>query len=181
MPHPASPEDVVTFWQSAGMERWFHKDDAFDDAFRKRFATAHEAAAANTLDDWAASPQGALALLILLDQFPRNAFRGTPRMFATDPQALSVADAAIGGGFDRSIDVPLRLFFYLPFMHSERLADQERSVMLTEPLGGEALRSARIHRDIVAQFGRFPHRNAVLGRLTTPQERRFLDEGGFGG
>ena len=175
------PDDVVTFWQNAGMERWFRKDDAFDDEFRHRFLAAHEAAAAGTLDAWAASPTGALALLILLDQFPRNAFRGTPRMFATDAQASSIADQAVSRGFDQSVDVPLRLFFYLPFMHAERIADQQRSLALIEPLGGEALTAARAHLDIIARFGRFPHRNCVLGRRTTPEEQRFLDEGGFAG
>jgi len=181
MPPFASPDPVVKFWQDAGMERWFHKDDAFDDEFRRRCLTAHEAAAAGTLAPWAASATGALALLILLDQFPRNAFRGTPRMFATDDQARGVAEAAIGQGFDLSVDAPLRLFFYLPFMHSERLADQQRSVALNEPLGGPSLAAARTHLDIIARFGRFPHRNAVLGRVTTTEEQRFLDEGGFAG
>lgn len=180
-PPPSSPDDVVSFWRDAGPERWFRKDDAFDHAFRQRFQSAHEAAAAGMLDGWAASAPGALALLILLDQFPRNAFRGTPRMFATDAQARDIADAAVARGLDQSVDASLRPFFYLPFMHAERLADQQRSVALNEPLGGEALAYARVHLDVIARFGRFPHRNAVLGRINTPDEQRFLDEGGFAG
>ncbi|MEY4563396.1 MAG: hypothetical protein RLZZ618_2673 [Pseudomonadota bacterium] len=184
MPSPNSPrssDEVVTFWRDAGPAAWFRKDDAFDADFRQRFESAHEAAAAGSLTAWEATAEGTLALLILLDQFPRNAYRGSARMFATDRLALAVADKALTQGFDLQVDPSLRNFFYLPFMHSEQLADQDRVVGLTTPLGGEALRFANVHRDIIARFGRFPHRNPLLGRQTSPDEQRFLDEGGFAG
>ncbi|MBI2770969.1 MAG: DUF924 family protein [Burkholderiales bacterium] len=177
----ATAADVLAFWREAGPGRWFRKDDAFDESFRARFLAAHEAAARGELDAWGGSDDGALALLILLDQFPRNAFRQSARMFATDAKAREVARAAISAGFDTQADAALRAFFYLPFMHSELLADQDRSVELNRPLGDESLRYAVMHRDIIEKFGRFPHRNAVLGRATTPDEQRFLDQGGFSG
>lgn len=173
--------DVVAFWREAGPERWFAKDEAFDRQFKTRGLALHEAAARGDLDAWNATPEGALALAILLDQFPRNAFRDTPRMFATDEKALGLAAAAIDAGHDQAVTENLRTFFYLPFEHSEELADQERAVALFAPLGGEVLAYAEIHRDIIHRFGRFPHRNAILGRETTPEEQRFLDEGGFAG
>lgn len=179
--HNGTAADVVAFWRAAGRERWFRKDAAFDDELRTRFAAEHEAAAHGALAAWAEHAEGALALLILLDQYPRNSFRGTPRMFATDAQARSVADAALARGFDAEVEPALRQFFYLPFMHSENLADQDRAVALYRPLGGEGLRYAEIHRDAVARFGRFPHRNPVLGRAMTADEQRYLDQGGFGG
>jgi uncharacterized protein (DUF924 family) len=175
------PQHVVRFWQEAGPQRWFRRDPEFDAQFRERFLVAHEAAASGALDHWLASADGALALVLLLDQFPRNAFRGTPRVYATDAHARAAADAAIRAGFDRVVPQDLRQFFYLPFMHSERPEDLERCVALNEQVGGESLRFARHHRDIVARFGRFPHRNAVLGRTSTPEEERFLAEGGFAG
>jgi uncharacterized protein (DUF924 family) len=179
--HDFRPGDVIAFWRDAGPSRWFRKDDAFDRGFRDRFLAAHEAASRGELDAWTGTPDGALALCILLDQFPRNAFRGTPRMYATDARAREVARAAVDAGFDARADESLRQFFYLPFMHSERLEDQESCVALTSRIGEDSARYARMHRDIIARFGRFPHRNAVLGRATTPEEQRFLDEGGFGG
>lgn len=177
-----SAQAVVDFWRAAGPQKWFKKDDAFDAQFKSRFEAAHEAAARGELDAWAADEQGALALLLLLDQFPRNVFRNSPRTYATDAKALAIARAAVDAGLDLKIGDPqLRAFFYLPFMHSESLADQDRSVALCENAGPENLRFARHHRDIVARFGRFPHRNEVLGRQSTPEEKRFLDEGGFSG
>ena len=176
-----SPDAVVSFWRAAGPKQWFRVDPAFDARFRDRFLAAHEAAAAGRLQDWLGSADSALALVLLLDQFPRNAFRGTARMYASDPQARHAADAALRARFDAEVDPELRQFFYLPFMHSERLEDLERCIALNTPSGGEPLRFARHHRDIVARFGRFPHRNAVLGRASTPEEERFLAEGGFGG
>jgi uncharacterized protein (DUF924 family) len=178
------PGDVIAFWREAGPSRWFRKDEAFDREFRDRFLSLHEAASRGDLDhieDWQRTAEGALALCILLDQFPRNAFRGTPRMFATDAKALDVARAALRSGFDAQVDGDLRQFFYLPFMHSEQLADQDLCVEFTSRIGEDSARYARMHRDIIARFGRFPHRNAVLGRVTTPEEQRFLDEGGFSG
>lgn len=175
------PGDVVAFWRDAGPSRWFKKDEAFDQTFRDRFLAAHEAASRGDLDAWQRTAEGALALCILLDQFPRNSFRGSPRMFATDAKAREVARAAVDAGFDTQVDESLRQFFYLPFMHSERIEDQDLCVQLTTRIGEESARYARMHRDIVARFGRFPHRNTVLGRATTPEEQRFLDEGGFSG
>jgi len=175
------PHEVLAFWQDAGPKRWFQHDQDFDTQFRDRFLAVHEAAAAGALDHWLASAEGALALVLLLDQFPRNAFRGTARMYATDAQARAAADLAIRAGFDRTVQQELRQFFYLPFMHSEQLEDLDRCVTLNEQIGGEPLRFARHHRDIVARFGRFPHRNALLGRRSTQEEEQFLAEGGFGG
>ncbi|MEJ8835875.1 DUF924 family protein [Ramlibacter sp. AN1133] len=175
------PHEVLRFWEDAGPRRWFKPDADFDARFREGFLAAHEAAAAGAMDPWLASAEGALALVLLLDQFPRNAFRGTARMYATDAKARAAADLAIRAGFDRTVPQELRQFFYLPFMHSEQLADLDRCVTLNEQVGGESLRYARHHRDIVARFGRFPHRNAILGRPSTPDEERFLGEGGFAG
>ena len=173
--------DVVDFWRVAGAEKWFGKDAAFDADFRDRFLAAHEAAASGALDSWAETADGALALMILLDQFPRNAFRGTARMFATDAKALVLADAAIGAGLDAEVEPALRAFLYLPFEHSEALADQDRAVALFRPLGADLLHWAEVHRDIIVRFGRFPHRNAVLGRSSTVEELAFLESGGFAG
>jgi uncharacterized protein (DUF924 family) len=177
-----APADIVAFWRDAGPERWFEKDADFDDEIRGRFLEAHEAAAAGKLTDWEQSAEGALALLILLDQFPRNMFRGEARAFATDPLARSIAAGALVRGFDAQAPQIMRSFFYLPFEHSEDPADQERSVAFCRATGdAENLKWAEIHADIIRRFGRFPHRNAVLGRLTTPEEQAFLDGGGFSG
>lgn len=177
----ATAEDVLAFWREAGPPRWFRKDTAFDQAFRDRFLATHEAAASGDLDGWLAAPDGALALCILLDQFPRNAFRGSPRMFASDAKAREVARSALSKQFDQQVDGELRQFFIMPFMHSEELADQALCVRLAKDLPTDTLRHAVEHRDIIQRFGRFPHRNAVLGREMSLEEQRFLDEGGFGG
>jgi uncharacterized protein (DUF924 family) len=174
--------DVVSFWQEAGPERWFNKNAAFDKEIRERFFDSYEAAAAGKLSDWEQSAQGALALLILLDQFPRNMFRGDARAFATDPLARAITAGAIIRGFDSQVPKELRSFFYLPFEHSEDLADQERCIALNKATGdADGLKWAEIHADIIRRFGRFPHRNAALGRTTTPEEQAFLDGGGFAG
>ncbi|HYD15407.1 MAG TPA: DUF924 family protein [Hyphomicrobium sp.] len=175
------PSEIVRFWREAGPDRWFAKDDAFDSRFRAHCLALHEKAARGTLQDWLAEPESALALVLLLDQFPRNCFRGTALMFATDAAARDVTTAAIAAGHDRAVDPDLRVFFYLPFEHSEDPADQDRSVALAGPLSAEYLSYAELHRDIIRRFGRFPHRNSILGRTTTPEEQRFLDEGGFAG
>lgn len=178
----ASAPDVVSFWQKAGPDRWFKKDPAFDDEIRERFIATHEAAAAGQLSDWEQSAQGALALLILLDQFPRNIFRGDARAFATDPLARAIAAGAIIRGFDSQVPKEMRGFFYLPFEHSENLADQERCIAFHKAIDDtEGLKWAEIHADIIRRFGRFPHRNAALGRTTTAEEQAFLDSGGFAG
>lgn len=174
-------KDVLDFWREAGPKRWFRKDPDFDAEFRRRFLAAHEAAARGELDHWTRTTHGALALLILLDQFPRNAFRGSARMFATDRLAWQQSQSALAAGFDQQIDAELRNFFYLPLMHSEDIEDQERAVALTLPLGADSHRFAQLHRDIIKRFGRFPHRNALLGRVSTAQEEQFLAEGGFAG
>jgi uncharacterized protein (DUF924 family) len=178
----ASPQSVVAFWTDAGPQKWFTKDDAFDQQIRERFLATHEAAAQGKLSDWEASAEGVLALLILLDQFPRNMFRGSARTFATDPLARGIANRAIDKGVDRAVPDNMRNFFYLPFQHSEQLADQERSLALYHAWGDvENIKWADIHADIIRKFGRFPHRNAMLGRPTTPEEQAFLDGGGFKG
>ena len=169
-----SAHEVAAFWRDAGPSRWFTKDEAFDAEFKARFEAAHHAAATGALDAWASEAEGALALLVLLDQFPRNAWRGSAHMFATDGKARAIARAALEAGLDRQVDDALRPFFYLPFMHSESLADQERSVALNASLDANTQRFAVLHRDIIARFGRFPHRNAVLGRASTPEEVEFL-------
>lgn len=173
--------DVADFWRQAGPRRWFAKTEAFDADFKSRFESAHHAAATGALDHWASEAEGALALLVLLDQFPRNAWRNSGHMFATDGKALAIARGAIDAGLDRKVEQALRPFFYLPFMHSESLADQELSITLNAALDKNTLRYAVMHRDIIARFGRFPHRNSVLGRDTTSDEKKFLDEGGFSG
>jgi uncharacterized protein (DUF924 family) len=181
-PARQSAEDVLAFWLAAGHERWFEPDEAFDAQIRQRFAATYEDAAAGRLSAWENSPEGALALVIVLDQFPRNMFRGSAKSFASDPLARDAAERAIARGFDQRVAMPQRAFFYLPFEHSEELGDQERAVALIGATGdADLLKWAELHADIVRRFGRFPHRNAVLGRTTTPEERAFLDDGGFSG
>ena len=176
------PDDVVTFWRSAGDERWYKRDDAFDASVRERFLALWHKAVAGELSSWETTDDGALALVILLDQFPRNMFRGDPRAFSSDAQALEVARRALARGADKRIEAPLLQFLYLPFMHSEDLADQSRCVDLFRTTADtENLRYAEEHADIIRRFGRFPHRNRVLGRTTTPEEQAFLDGGGFSG
>jgi uncharacterized protein (DUF924 family) len=184
----AHPNDVVHFWRQAGHKKWFAKDQAFDSAIALKFEQTHYRASMRRYDSWAETAEGSLALLILLDQFPRNMYRNTPHAFATDPLARMFAHEAIAAGHDTdsSIEADLRPFFYLPFEHSESLVDQEFSVQLFAALQAdtgdeESMKYALIHRDIIARFGRFPHRNAGLGRKTTDAEREFLDEGGFAG
>ena len=178
----AHPNDVIGFWRQAGPEKWFKKVAAFDEAIRLKFEPTHHRAARGEYDGWAETAEGALALLILLDQFPRNLFRAEAHQFATDPKARKIARAAIERGFDREVEPILRNFFYLPFEHSEDPADQDYAVALCAESGvADDLKWAVLHRDIIARFGRFPHRNACLGRETTPEEQEFLDEGGFSG
>lgn len=177
MPDPGA---VVAFWRASQAD-WFSHDPAFDRRFRERFLPWHMRAAAHGLDAWADTPEGALALLILLDQFPRNAFRGTARMYATDEQARRIARMAVQAGFDAEVEDALRLFLYLPFAHAESMAEQRLSVALNRRLGRPWLDHARGHAAIIERFGRFPHRNALLGRKTSPEEQAFLDNGGFAG
>lgn len=175
------PGDIIAFWRNAGPDRWFKKDSGFDAEIRHRFLSAHEDAATGRLPHWQSSTDGALALLLLLDQFPRNLFRDNARAFATDPLARDIADRAIAQGFEANAG-EMQQFFYLPFMHSESLADQQRAMLLYEAAGDAGgLKWAKIHASIIRRFGRFPHRNKVLGRATTGAEQVFLDRGGFSG
>jgi uncharacterized protein (DUF924 family) len=181
-PTGQTAEDVLAFWLTAGPERWFEADAGFDAEIRARFTTTYEDAAAGRLSAWQDWPEGALALLIVLDQFPRNMFRHSARSFAADLLARSIARNAIAKGFDQQVATPQRQFFYLPFEHSEQLADQELAVALMRATGdADLLKWAMLHMDIIRRFGRFPHRNAVLGRTATPEEQAFLDGGGFSG
>jgi uncharacterized protein (DUF924 family) len=174
--------EIVSFWREAGPKKWFDKDEAFDLAIKSKFLAIHEAAARGELAALEETAEGALALVILFDQFPRNMFRGSDRAFATDPLARAVADRALARGFDQATDETMRPFFYLPFMHSELTADQDRSVRLHDALGdAERARHAASHRDVIVKFGRFPHRNRAVGRDTTAAEQEFLDGGGFAG
>ena len=182
-----SPDDVLQFWfgaaDGAGLaaprREWFAKDAAFDEACRRAFADAWAAARDGALDHWQDTPRRCLALVILLDQIPRNIFRGDPRSFSSDFKALEVSRAALERGFDENLSPFEMLFLLLPLEHSERLDDQEQCLALVErfppgPVHERVRTAARQHRDIVARFGRFPHRNAVLGRPTTPEEAAFL-------
>ena len=181
-PPIATTAEVVRFWAEAGPDRWFTKDDAFDAEIRRRFLATHEAAAEGKLASWEHNAEGALALLILLDQFPRNMFRGSARAFATDAQARAITAAALLRGFDAQVPATLRAFFYLPFEHSEDMADQERGIALYTAAGdADGLKWAKLHADIIRRFGRFPHRNGLLGRTTTAEEQAVLDGGGFAG
>ena len=178
----ASPEDVLAFWRDAGPDCWFTKNDAFDAAIRTNFLATYEAAAAGNLDHWTATAEGALALVIVLDQFPRNIFRGDARCFASDPLARAAANTALKRGYDQDIAEDERTFLFLPFMHSEDVTDQSRCVELYRAAGDDdGLKYALDHADIIRRFGRFPHRNSMLGRDTTPEEQAFLEGGGFKG
>ena len=182
MDSSTGPEEVISFWREAGPKRWFTQDAAFDADIRQRFGVLHDRAARGDLADWETRADGALALVLLLDQFSRNMFRGEVRAFAADAMARGVADRAIARGYDTQVDAGLRSFFFVPFMHSEVLADQQRCVALYEAAGEtENVKWAIEHRDIIARFGRFPHRNAILGRAMTAEEQQYLDAGGFKG
>jgi uncharacterized protein (DUF924 family) len=177
-----SPGDILSFWRNAGEKRWWTKDDAFDAEIRAKFLDLWNEAAAGRLAHWQDSDDGALALVIVLDQFPRNMFRNDPRTHATDPLACAAAKRAIAGGVDTRLDDELRGFLYMPLMHSEQLADHEQCIALFERAGNaEQTKYARHHADIIRRFGRFPHRNRMLGRTTTEEEQAFLDSGGFSG
>jgi len=177
-----TPEDVLAFWREAGPRRWYEKDAGFDALIRSRFFKLWEKAAKGELSSWEASDEGTLALVIVLDQFPRNMFRDDAMTYASDALAREVASRALARGADARIDQTLLDFLYLPFMHSEELSDQVRCVELFRQSGDPgSLKYAEGHADIIRRFGRFPHRNRVLGRKTTPEEQAFLDQGGFSG
>ena len=176
--------DVVDYWLGLGPAAWYAVDEAVDAEIRARFGPAWEAALAGAFGSWGETAEGALGLLILTDQFPRNMFRGSPRAFATDARARAVADAAIGRGHDMAVPEPERQFFYLPYMHAEELALQDRCIALIaermSETGAGNLPHAKAHREIIRRFGRFPYRNEALGRTMTAAERAFLDGGGYG-
>jgi uncharacterized protein (DUF924 family) len=174
-------KELLDYWLGIGREGWFRVDPAVDDAIRARWQDLWEQGRAGGLAQWTTSPEGCLALLILLDQLPRNMFRGEARAFASDGRALAVATSAILRRRDARVPAPQRQFFYLPLMHSEVLAHQDRCVrLILLSFGrGEGLRHARAHREIIRRFGRFPYRNAALGRQSTPEEVAFLEEGGY--
>ena len=185
IPAPAEsipPAEILAFWQSAGPDRWYVKDAAFDADIRDRFLPTWQAAAAGNLSSWETTDDGTLALLLVLDQFPRNMFRGDVRAFSTDPHARDVALRAIQRGVDARVAPDLRQFVYVPLMHSEDLADQERCCALFLATGEtDNLKYADEHADIIRRFGRFPHRNVVLGRASTAEELAYLEAGGFAG
>ncbi|MDQ0325797.1 uncharacterized protein (DUF924 family) [Rhodopseudomonas julia] len=181
-PTNPGPQDVIAFWREAGPEKWFKKSDAFDREIGERFGALHEAASKGALEDWAETPDGALALILLLDQFSRNLYRKRPEAFATDPEALRLAKEALSKGYENHVPADVAKFFVMPFMHSESLAEQDRCVALSHRLDkAGTLSFALEHREIIRRFARFPHRNAVLHRHTSPAERRFLEDGGFSG
>ncbi|NDW03501.1 DUF924 family protein [Jiella pacifica] len=184
MPHSSSadPQTIVDFWREAGPQRWFGKDETFDETIRQRYGDLYEMAARGELDHWAENANGALALIILLDQFPRNMFRNSPLAFATDGKALAIARIALERGDHEVVAEDVNQFLAMPFMHSEAHADQEECVAWMERIGDESnVRFAEEHRDIIAKFGRFPHRNPILGREPTEAEEAYLDQGGFAG
>lgn len=175
-------QDVVDFWTKAGPAKWYVQDDAFDQEIRDRFGPIWRATRDGHGPDWASDATGALALVLLLDQFPRNMFRNDPRAFATDQKAIELAGNILAHGWDREMPEPERQFAYMPFMHSEDLNHQDRCIELMETRmtqGNNALH-ARAHREIIARFGRFPFRNAALARQSTPEEQAFLEGGGYG-
>ena len=177
-----APAEILAFWRAAGRERWYEQDDTFDAEVRSRFLKLWRKAAAGELSSWEATDEGALALVIILDQFPRNMFRGDIRTYSSDALAREVASRAIARGADIRVEPALLEFLYMPFMHSEHLADQLRCVELFGKTGNaDNLKYAEDHADIIRRFGRFPHRNPILGRATTPEEQAFLHGGGFRG
>lgn len=177
-----SPEEVLEFWlDETGPKGWYKSSDELDETITSRFLETWHQAQRGELDSWECSPKGALALLIVLDQFPRNMFRGDGRSFATDARALALAKKSIAKGFDKVTATPERQFFYLPMMHSESGTDQDMSVRLIKlNMGGEEnLRHACIHRSVIRKFGRFPYRNEALGRNSTQAESDYLANGGY--
>ena len=177
-----TPADIIAFWTNAGWDRWYTKNDAFDAEIKARFFDTYEAARDGKLASWEDSDNGTLALILLLDQFPRNLFRNDPRAFATDAVCCALAKRAIARGVGDRVDPDMRQFIYMPLMHSEDMADQEHCCALFRATANaDNIKFADIHADIIRRFGRFPHRNAVLGRDTTAEEQAYLDAGGFKG
>ena len=179
-----TPEEILGFWlDEVGPKRWYAVDAALDAGIRERFLAIWEAAREGELAGWGEDPARSFGYLILTDQFPRNMFRGDARAFASDGLARQAAYVAIDRRWDLTVAEPQRQFFYLPLVHSECLTDQDRAVRLFKdrmPEATDNLLHARAHREVIRRFGRFPWRNDPLGRETTPQERAFLDAGGYG-
>ena len=176
---PGEAQSVVELWREACPSKWFAKDPGFDAAFRDRCARLHDQAARGKLMHWRATAEGALGQILLLDQYPHNAFRDTPRAFAADARALEAAKAMLAAGHNIALPDDIRSFTYLPFAHSENLDDQDRAVELLSPVSESHAFHARSHRDLIVRFGRFPHRDEILGRQSTPEEIAFLAEGGY--
>jgi uncharacterized protein (DUF924 family) len=177
-----APTNILAFWREASPDHWYVRDEAFDTEVRRRYLELWRKAAAGELTAWEQSDDGALALVIVLDQFPRNMFRGDARAYSSDAMARDVASRAIERGAGARIAEDLREFLYMPLMHSEHLADQLRCIDLFRGAGGtDNLKYAEDHAAIIRRFGRFPHRNRILGRPTTAEEQAFLDDGGFSG
>lgn len=179
------PEDVLSFWlDEVGPEGWYIQDDALDAKIRDRFLDTWKAASEGQFSLWLTYPSGSLAYIILMDQFPRNMFRGSKQAFASDRAALAAAKCAVDRGWDLKIDEPARQFFYLPLMHSENLCDQERCVRLMcermPEQGDSHLLHARAHREVIRKFGRFPYRNEALERSSTEPETAYVSNGGYG-
>ncbi len=179
-----APEEILRFWlDEVGPKGWYASSDALDTEIRDRFEPAWHRAMAGALGLWLTYPSGTLAYIVLMDQFPRNMFRGSAAAFASDRHALAAAKVAIERKWDLRIDEPARQFFYLPLMHSENLCDQERCIRLIierMPRSGAAnLLHARAHRQVIRSFGRFPYRNAALGRPSTAPEQRYVEGGGY--
>jgi len=181
---PRTAGEIVTFWDEVGPQGWYAVDPALDRTIRDRFLDVWVNAVRGDYRDWLSAPRGALGYLILTDQFPRNMFRGDRRAFATDARARNAAIIAVQRKWDLQTPEPIRQFFYLPFMHAETTADQDRGVRLIiarlPETGQSNLLHARAHREVIRRFGRFPYRNQALGRVTTPAEQAFLDAGGYG-
>ena len=176
------PQDVVNFWMEAGPGRWFTRDAAFDGTLSVRFGAALREARLGAFDRWGESPMGALGLVLLLDQVSRNIDRGSPLAFAADATALALAKGWIGRNYHHALPAPLARWFIMPFEHAEDLDAQKRGVALFQSMGLLGMAHwAKVHLDIIARFGRFPHRNPVLGRHSTPEELTFLAAGGFAG
>lgn len=182
----ATAQNIIRFWvDDTGPEGWYNGTEELDNAIRDRFLPSWEAARTGALDHWQDTAEGALGFLILTDQFPRNMFRGDARSFATDAAALACAERAIDNGLDLLVDLPTRQFFYMPFRHSEEMVMQDRSIELTQdrmsdPRGAGDTLHARVHREIIRRFGRFPYRNQALGRVSSAEEVEFIDNGGYG-
>lgn len=173
---------VLDFWLKAGPQKWWSKSDAFDAEIRERFGALRVRATHGDLDDWESHPDEALALIILLDQFSRNLFRNDAQAFAQDEKCVGLVERVMAAGLDRKMPPELMSFCYLPLMHSEKLDHQNMCVSQMERMEeAEQVKFAILHRDIIEDFGRFPHRNTVLGRVSTEEEIAFLEGGGFSG